>query len=72
MTSHYLSPEASVTRFTALYRRLAEEAVDLGPGGITWLPESDYWRLPEKVQAGVRAWMITYNLKGKQTCDFHS
>lgn len=51
MTSHYLTEEADVKRRAALFGRLADEALDLGPGGITWPPESDFWSLPESWQS---------------------
>jgi hypothetical protein len=51
MTSHYLTEEAAVQRREALFMRLADEAVCLG--SPTWLPDSDYWLLPDKEQEAV-------------------
>jgi hypothetical protein len=50
MTSSYLSEEACRQREGALVKRIANEAIDLGPAGITWPPESDFWRLPKATQ----------------------
>lgn len=53
MTSYYLTEQAAGQRRDALMKRLAGEAINLGPGGLTWLPESDYWRLPPTEQQAV-------------------
>ncbi len=57
--SYYLTTEAATKRLYALRKRLCAEAVDLGPGGITWLPESDFWHLPQSVQDEIVGWMMT-------------
>lgn len=53
MTSHYLTEEASALRRRALFKRLADEAANIGPGMLTWPPESDFWRLPASEQQAV-------------------
>lgn len=51
--TYYLSDEASSLRLAALVKRLASEALDLGPVGITFPPESDFWKVPTAIQATV-------------------
>jgi hypothetical protein len=55
MVSYYLTPDASAKRLDALVTRLCGEAIDLSPFGLTWMPESDFWRLPASVQRQVIA-----------------
>jgi hypothetical protein len=55
MSSYYLTPDASAKRLDALLNRLRGEAIDLSPFGLTWMPESDFWRLPASVQRMVIA-----------------
>lgn len=53
MTSYYLTDQAAAHRRAALIERLAAEAMDLSPHGLTWPPDSDYWRLPEAERQAV-------------------
>jgi hypothetical protein len=50
MASFYLSAEAAASRLRKLVSRLAAEAVWLDSAGVTWYPESDYWRVPQHIR----------------------
>lgn len=54
MTSYYLTAEAAAKREAALIRRIAATAIPLDGLGYTWLPDDDYWKLPERMQTQVR------------------
>lgn len=54
MTSFYITKQECDRRENALFIRLAKEAQDIGPAGITWPPDSDYWKLPNRAQEEVR------------------
>lgn len=56
MTSYYLTAEAEEKRIAALVTRLVGEALPSPCGGVTWVPESDFWKLPESMQRVVIAY----------------
>lgn len=49
MTSYYLTPEAEAQRMEALALRLRKDIIVLG-GFQTFIPESDFWKLPQATQ----------------------
>lgn len=51
--SYYLTEEANEKRLDALARRIAEDAAICGDMQ-TFLPDSDYWKLPASMQRRVR------------------
>lgn len=48
--SYYLSDEAANLRIAALTRKLASEVVNLGPAGVTFPPDSAFWKVPMTIQ----------------------
>lgn len=53
MASYYLTDEADAKRKAALIKRIAAEAVTMDDGSRTFLPESDFWLVPEHIQQEV-------------------
>lgn len=50
MGSYYLTVEAEAKRKEAFVRRIAEDIITMDDGSRTFAPESDFWKLPTKVQ----------------------